>query len=82
MADHASGGPVEVGAQMDYAEHEKTYGMFLADNGSPWYLSGAPNDAWNNDELRQLLQVKGSDFEAVDSSSLMIDENSAKAKPQ
>lgn len=29
MADHAPGGPVEVGAQMDYAEHEKTYNMFL-----------------------------------------------------
>ena len=58
----------------------KTYGMFLADNGSAWYLSGAPNEAWNNDELRQLLQVKGSDFEAVDSSSLMQDENSAKVR--
>lgn len=30
MADHSLGGPVEVGAQMDYAEHEKTYNMFLA----------------------------------------------------
>ncbi len=58
----------------------KTYGMFLADNGSPWFLSGAPNDAWNNDELRQLGQLKGSDFEAVDISSLMGDENSAQAR--
>ncbi|MGE3304702.1 MAG: hypothetical protein AB7I52_01925 [Rhizobiaceae bacterium] len=58
----------------------KTYGMFLADNGSPWYLSGAPNDGWNNDELNdELRRIKGSDFEAVDSSSLMIDPDSAQA---
>ena len=30
MADHASDGPVELGAKMDYAEHEKTYSVFLA----------------------------------------------------
>jgi hypothetical protein len=58
----------------------KTYGMFLADNGSPWFLSGAPNDAWDNDELRQLGQLKGSDFEAVDISSLMGDADSAQAR--
>ena len=49
----------------------KTYGMILADNGSPWFLSGAPNDSWNDDELHELRQLKGSDFEAVDVSSLM-----------
>ena len=47
------------------------YGMILADNGSPWFLSGAPNAAWNNDQLRELQQIKGSDFEAVDVSSLI-----------
>ena len=29
MADHASDGPVELGAKMDYSEHEKTYSLFL-----------------------------------------------------
>ena len=43
----------------------KRYGMILADNGSPWYISGAPNKGWNNDDLHQLGRVKGSDFEVV-----------------
>jgi hypothetical protein len=44
----------------------KTYGMMVADNGSNWYVSGAPNDGWNNDNLvGELSQVKGSDFEVV-----------------
>jgi len=44
----------------------KKYGMFLADNGSDWYISGAPNPKWNDDELRSLKRVKGRDFEVVD----------------
>ena len=44
----------------------KTYGMIVADNGSNWYVSGAPDDRWNNDALvSELSQVKGSDFEVV-----------------
>ena len=44
----------------------KTYGMIVADNGSNWYVSGAPDERWNNDALvRELSQVKGSDFEVV-----------------
>ena len=44
----------------------KTYGMFMADNGSNWFVSGAPDERWNNDTLNgQLGQVKGSDFEVV-----------------
>ena len=54
----------------------KTYGMILADNGSSWYLSGVPDERWNNDELHELGQVPGSVFEAVDVSSLMIDPDS------
>ena len=54
----------------------KRYGMMLADNGSAWYLSGVPDERWDNDVLRELRQVKGSDFEAVDSSSLMVDRDS------
>jgi hypothetical protein len=48
----------------------KRYGMILADNGSPWYISGAPNSNWNNDALHTLSQVTGSAFEVVDTSSL------------
>ena len=58
----------------------KKYGMFLADNGSSWFLSGAPDPRWNDDELHQLGLLHGSDFEAVDESSLMIDPNSAQAR--
>jgi hypothetical protein len=56
----------------------KTYGMILADNGSPWFLSGAPDERWDNDALAQLKQVHGSDFEAVDVSALMISRDSAR----
>ena len=48
----------------------KRYGMILADNGSPWYISGAPNAHWNNDDLHSLGRVTGADFEVVDTSSL------------
>jgi hypothetical protein len=51
----------------------KTYGMILADNGSSWFISGAPDERWDNDVLHELHQVYGLDFEAVDESSLMID---------
>lgn len=43
----------------------KKYGMFLADNGSDWFLSGAPDPRWNVDNLRALKKLKGSDFEVV-----------------
>jgi hypothetical protein len=58
----------------------KKYGMILADNGSSWFISGAPDSRWNNDDLHQLHNIKGSDFEAVDESSLMINPNSGQAK--
>jgi hypothetical protein len=60
----------------------KTYGMIVADNGSSWYLSGAPDERWNNDDLHLLQEnVHGSDFEAVDESSLMVDPDSGQAAP-
>jgi hypothetical protein len=43
----------------------KRYGMILADNGSNWYVSGAPDARWNDDELNTLKGVRGSDFEVV-----------------
>jgi hypothetical protein len=48
----------------------KRYGMIVADNGSDWYISGAPNRGWSNDQLHTLGRVKGSDFEVVDTSKL------------
>src|SRR5262249_16959143 len=48
----------------------KKYGMIVADNGSGWYISGAPNKGWNNDDLHSLGRLTGADFEAVDTSSL------------
>jgi hypothetical protein len=48
----------------------KTYGMLLADNGSNWYISGAPNPRWSNDDLHSLGRITGSMFEVVDTSSL------------
>jgi hypothetical protein len=46
------------------------YGMILADNGSPWYVSGAPDPHWSNDDLHSLGRLTGADFEVVDTSSL------------
>ncbi len=43
----------------------KKYGMIMADNGSSMYLSGAPDDRWDNDELHNLGQVPASAFEVV-----------------
>ncbi len=43
----------------------KRYGMLVADNGSNWYISGAPDARWNNDALHTLGRVKGSSFEVV-----------------
>lgn len=39
--------------------------MIVADNGSNWFISGAPDARWNDDELRTLRQVRGRDFEVV-----------------
>lgn len=47
----------------------KRYGMIVADNGASWYISGAPDRRWDNDALHLLDDVKGSDFEVVDTSS-------------
>jgi hypothetical protein len=52
------------------AQAMKTYGMILADNGSNWYVSGAPSPKWSNDQLHALGALHGSDFEVVDTSRL------------
>jgi hypothetical protein len=58
----------------------QTYGMLLADNGSDWFLSGVPDERWDNDDLHELQErIHGSDFEAVDCSSLIVDPDSGQA---
>lgn len=56
------------------------YGLILADNGSPWFLSGAPHASWDNKELRQLKRLRGRDFEAVDVSGYMLRKDSGQAR--
>lgn len=58
----------------------KTYGMFMADNGSNWFISGETDERWDNDMLGLLKDVPGSAFEAIDESSLQVDPNSGQAK--
>jgi hypothetical protein len=43
----------------------KKYGMFVADNGSNWYISGSPDSRWDDDELGELKSIKGNNFEVV-----------------
>jgi hypothetical protein len=52
------------------------HGAIVADNGSSWYLSGAPDDRWDNDDLHGLGALHGSDFEFVDPSSLVVNRDS------
>lgn len=72
-----SGFPAEI---QIIAQAMKTYGIILADNGSNWYVSGAPDQHWNNDELHLLDAITGNDFEAVDTSVLMVEVNSGEVK--
>ncbi len=50
----------------------KTYGMVVADNGTPWFFQGTSDIRWNIDFIDQLKQIPASAFEAVDTSPLMI----------
>jgi hypothetical protein len=58
----------------------KKYGMILADNGSSWFISGAPHESWNNSVLHELHQVFGSDFEAVAGHALVLEPDSGRAR--
>jgi hypothetical protein len=44
----------------------KKYGMIVADNGSNWFITGAADPRWDDDDLSQLKRVPGSAFEVVD----------------
>lgn len=56
------------------------YGAIVADNGSAWFMSGVPDSRWNNDLLQTLGRIRGSDFQAVDTQSLVVDPNSGQAR--
>jgi len=56
------------------------YRAIVADNGSAWYMSGVPDSRWNNDLLQTLGRIKGSDFRAVDTQSLVVDPNSGQVR--
>lgn len=59
----------------------KEYGIILADNGSAWYISGAPDPRWDNDMLHEWDDITGDAFEAVDVSSLMLHPDSGQVRP-
>jgi cobalamin biosynthesis Mg chelatase CobN len=56
--------------------------MIVADNGSNWFLSGAPDNRWSNDDLHALGAIPGSDFEVVNTSSAMVNPDSGQARSQ
>jgi hypothetical protein len=58
----------------------KEYGMMLADNGSPWFLTGAPDGRWSSGLVAELRKITGADFEAVDVSGLMVQSDSGEAR--
>ena len=51
------------------------YGMIMADNGSNMYISGAPDDRWDNDDLHNLGQITASDFEVVQMNPIYTQSN-------
>jgi hypothetical protein len=57
------------------------YGLVLADNGSPWYFQGDASNKWPGKLISELKQVPARAFVAVDTSSLMVDEDSARVVP-
>jgi hypothetical protein len=58
----------------------KTYGLVLADNGSPWYFQGTSDSHWPSALLDQLKRIPASAFEAVNTSSLEVSSNSGRVK--
>jgi hypothetical protein len=52
----------------------KKYGMIVADNGSSWFITGAPDPGWNNNDLDQLKKVPGSALEVVVTGTIQTNE--------
>lgn len=59
------------GESLVILEALKRYGLIVADNGSPWFITGAPNPGWNDENLEQIKRVPGSEFEAVESGPIL-----------
>jgi hypothetical protein len=59
------------GQSLVILEALKRYGLIVADNGSPWFITGAPDPGWNEGDLAQIKQVPGSEFEAVDTGAIL-----------
>ncbi len=58
----------------------KDYGMILADNGSALFVSGVPDERWDNDDLRALRGISAAMLEAVDESGLQVEPHSGRAR--
>jgi hypothetical protein len=50
----------------------KEYGMIMADNGSDWYFSGAPDARWDDEELGELKGLEGGSFEVVKMEGVVV----------
>jgi hypothetical protein len=50
----------------------KKYGMFVADNGSDWYISGAPDPRWDDADLGTLKRVHGKEFEVISMGRVVV----------
>jgi hypothetical protein len=59
------------GESLVILEALKRYGLIVADNGSPWFITGAPDPRWNDENLEQIKRVSGSDLEAVESGPIL-----------
>ena len=59
------------GESLVILEALKRYGLIVADNGSPWFITGAPNSGWNDENLEEIKRVPGSEFEAVESGPIL-----------
>jgi len=59
------------GQSLIILEALKRYGLIVADNGSPWFITGAPNSHWNDENLEQIKRVPGSEFEAVETGPIL-----------
>jgi hypothetical protein len=59
------------GESLVILEALKRYGLIVADNGSPWFITGAPSPGWSDENLEQLKRVPGSEFEAVESGPIV-----------
>ena len=77
---YSLGNPLSLGYDADYAYGGSTFQLAMLKYGSNWYVSGAPDNRWDNDMLHLLDVLTGNDFEAVDTSVLLVDADSAQTQ--